>query len=948
MKTGVIVSLCVLLVMVTTVYAENQTDPCDGVVCSQPSTITCVGNDIVTTYYTGTCADGTCSFTEQQSSTPCHVMTEVCPDGYQASCDRTCSTTGSGASCSDCTPSCAGHETAAVTECETGQEEMGTCANGMTYLKKKCENGFWVDNVAFWDGEKYTNSPCQDQTNFCDTAYCGTFDGTCPDGTPASCPKICDEASRSCLDCQFDCTGHTVCTEGEIEHHMCTDGTQYAKLECTGGTWVEINYVDNPCGTCPVLDCAPPPDNCRIEPKWENGCETCGEVVCDQTPGPCPMIHCEVPEGCWAEHRYDQNGCQVCGEVRCDNQACPPDCVCERDSQGNMYKKYCKDKADCNNNGICEAGEEYGCNDCIGGEDCPVTKKCSDGNQIMCHQTEFGCRCDPCPLPEKDIPYGCKQVTDDRGFVKVICDNSGVECPDVPQDVRMRCVDEGGTPMFNKDHSGCNRFRCDFGGGQGRSFVPQAGFQGVCPSPEEVLRSLEKCSELGLPGFVSFENGCKIGVCADHDQGAGCEYFSNEDWERKKAECNADNRNAIDAYDENGCKYPICGDQFHCMRELPKGAYDNCNKRGGELVVRHTDIGCIEFSQCVTRGDHRNVYVEEFRGEAPGSTDLLAVAFKLEELRQELDKLSRKADELAKYYNSVGSDEANRFRRVADMFASATERVDEIRSKIRSNVDDMTPDMALEIKQDLRYLKEVMIKDILYVMLSSDEEINDIKSDKVKNCGRDDECFDRAFRVCQPLTFKPDDHGGPIVEVTGLEGDKCVMVVKQEGDLPPGVTGPLQMVCKIERYSYGVRNPEEDIFPYCEGNLLEMMKKYGTEPRGVPGECEGDNCREYCGRGPEEARKCLEHMGDIMPDDVRDDLERISRGEMPRGPPRDEYRDDYPKDDYRGDYGDEPYRSDYPKDDYPKDDYSGSCSGCLDNGVCDPGECRDCRDCGGI
>jgi len=103
------------------------------------------------------------------------------------------------------------------------------------------------------------------------------------------------------------------------------------------------------------------------------------------------------------------------------------------------------------------------------------------------------------------------------------------------------------------------------------------------------------------------------------------------------------------------------------------------------------------------------------------------------------------------------------------------------------------------------------------------------------------------------------------------------------------------MTCKIEKYTLGVRNLEEDIFPYCEGSMAELTKKFGGSggqgPPGVPGKCSGDECRDYCGRGPEEAKECLEELGPYLPPEAKQGLEQLVRGEQPgfggfQGPPR--------------------------------------------------------------
>jgi len=420
----------------------------------------------------------------------------------------------------------------------------------------------------------------------------------------------------------------------------------------------------------------------------------------------------------------------------------------------------------------------------------------------------------------------------------------------------------------------------------------------------------------------------------------------------------------------------------------------------------------VSYSNCIRKGNAEESLVDDI-DEIPDTTELLSIAFKLEELKLEFDKLSAKTNDIAEYYKSTGSSEEKRFRRVSDMFSSAKDKVDEVKTKLKDRARDIDKDDVLEIKQDLRYLKDVVLKDILFMMLGSGEEIEEIKSGSVKSCGTDESCFDRGFRVCQPLTFRPDGREGPVVEVTGLDGDACVMEVKMEaGQGPPG--GPYSMTCKIQKYTLGVSNPETDIFPYCSGNLLDMIKKYGNGPPGVPGKCSGDECKDYCGRGPTEAKECLQYMSDVLPPEAKQHLTALAEGKSPGGfgfGGRDESGDDFGEGEFRDDFGGDDFNQGEFQDDFSGggefegefneefggqqlcpdgdcDDFeqrtgacpqdcggssasgggggefenefeggfesgsssgggggSGECSGCLNNGICDQGECSDCGDC---
>lgn len=678
-------------------------------------------------------------------------------------------------------------------------------------------------------------------------------------------------------------------------------------------------------------------------------------------------------------------------------QACPAGCECKFED-GRLIT-YCPTQQSCNYNGKCESNEGPDCKDCIGGE-CPVSRQCSDGSTVNCYKSEFGCSCQQCPLSAENIPPGCRQEVDQAGFVRVVCEQQQVRCPPVPQEVRIKCVDGGGQPRFGRDQSGCDTFQCDFGGQRTESPVFAAPVK--CPSPEEVSRSLEKCKEFNLEGAITFEGGCKIGKCIQEKR-RECPRPTESEKMVGEEECRKQGLELVFEFDGQ-CHQPQCGRREKCPTELPKEAYDKCAENGGQLIVRRDDRGCVAYSKCLTRGNTEQSFVEDVT-DVPDTTDLLSIAFKLEDLKLDLDRLARKTDDIANYYRSTGSSEEKRFRRVSDMFSVAKDKVDEIKTKLRQRANDITKDDVLEIKQDLRYIKDVVIKDILFVMLGSGDEIEEIKSGASKECGTDGSCFDRAIRVCQTVTFRPEGRDGPIVEIRGLEGDACILYAKlPEGQGPPagtvpGANPPYDMTCKIQKYSLGVRNPETDIFPYCTGSMVELIKKYGTGPQsapGVPGKCSGDECREYCGRGPQEAKECLQYLGQYLPAEAKTHLEELASGNIPSssgggfGGFGGEFESEFQQpqqpsttgggqlcpdgicDDFEQrnpnacpqDCGgsaqfpqNQPAQQQFSQPQFPQPtrqfqqpqsvptSQRQPCSGCLNNGVCDPGECLECADC---
>ena len=85
----------------------------------------------------------------------------------------------------------------------------------------------------------------------------------------------------------------------------------------------------------------------------------------------------------------------------------------------------------------------------------------------------------------------------------------------------------------------------------------------------------------------------------------------------------------------------------------------------------------------------------------------------------------------------------------------------------------------------------------------------------------------------------------------------------------------------------GIRNPETDMFPYCEGSLKHLMETFGKEP------------------------SIEEPYQDYEP--VYEGPDKYGRTEP----------------------------MDYVEPAYEQR----ACVGCLNNGMCDPGECKDCKDC---
>lgn len=496
---------------------------------------------------------------------------------------------------------------------------------------------------------------------------------------------------------------------------------------------------------------------------------------------------------------------------------------------------------------------------------CPVSRKCGSDREVRCGMVGETCICDPCERP----PDNCIQERDEQGFLRTVCRGER-KCPAIPPEEESRCKERGGAPARKSGPDGCEFISCDF---YKKELLPEKKVP--CMPPDEQERKKQECRDMGKDTKFYYEMDCWWPKCVSYEEERKerCSLVSAPEREKREKECADRGLVAISYFDEKGCQYFKCGSSNDKQKELPPAAYRKCSGKGGEMVVRTDREGAIVFSECVQQGNEEDIYVEEVEN-VPETTELLAIAFKLEELKMELDKLARKTKDIARYYMSVGSGDDARFERVSDMFESAKGKVEEIKEKIRSRVDTMTKNDAMEIKQDIKYIKNVLLKDILFYMLGSSEnkEIKELKEKKEGDCGADGGCIDRSIRACKPSVFYPEGKGGPEVKITGLEDGKCILNV--DVSTPLGVQS---MVCRVENYALGLKGPEE-LLPYCEGPLVELAKQQVAAQKTGPS------------RQPVEEKEPIKSVP----------------SETTRGTP---------------------------------------CSGCLNNGVCDPGECKDCKDC---
>ncbi|MBI2971695.1 MAG: hypothetical protein HYY37_04740 [Candidatus Aenigmarchaeota archaeon] len=653
-------------------------------------------------------------------------------------------------------------------------------------------------------------------------------------------------------------TTTTVPSTGDTTTTTVPPATTTTTVPVTGDTATTTTTVPSTTQTTTTTSAPPPQPGPSCPPPPQP--RTCGQ---GQVPKPSfDSRGCHVDTFCEPVPQFHDCGNGICEQgENADN--CQDDC--------GRKGAYCGDKR-------CDIGED-GVNcpqDCRSGPQCPDSITCPDGSKVGCFRSRDGCGCDQCPPPK-----GCREEKDPQsGFVKVICEEEiHRQCPPPEKELFDKCRKEGGTPVTKKDSSGCESFFCELGEERANPFE-----RGKCPSPEEFRAIDEKCKKLDIPVMIRFEKGCKVIRCSAQEQRACPEVANPEFKKRLEEECRMKGLEIVKDFDPRGCPITRCGGFDDCARDVPKKAYQACKQDGGELVVERDEGGCVTFNECIHRGDDADISVEQI-DEVPEPTELLAIAFKLENLRISLDKLARQTDEIADYYKSTNSPEEEKFRRVSDMFAAAKDKVNEIKRKLSDRLEDLTVDDIMEVKHDIRYIKDIVIKDIVYLMLSTDEDVKELTTSvreaktkgtaAPKDCGTDGGCFERSFRVCKPVRFRPEGSDGPVLEVTGLEGNACIVKAElpEETGPPagfiPGVEPPYVMTCTFDKYAFGMPrgDPKEFIPQYCTGSFAEIMKWCNNNPgmcpddgggrnAGGPGGCRSEEeCSEYCS-DPENFEEC--------------------------------------------------------------------------------------------
>lgn len=771
------------------------------------------------------------------SDANCGYTKLICPDEYEAACQEACDlTTGY---CTSCAPDCTGHEA----ECEVDTDcAQKLCDPGTTCPEVACIDGRCVElGTVQPDEYKCTDSDGGREhyikghtvgVNDEGTDFCGIR--TVPEFSEPiivdSCEKMEWESGKSCKLYEWVCGGsefpqfeenHAVRWEYECPYG-CKDGACVTSDFCVGKPNC-VPILENDCGINPTDACLQELQRLYDEAyalaklstaysEWDawfnimNNCRKESDMKkCAQEYGYIPIdVACSESDG--GEYYYIYG--ETCVGGNCKNDFCLED--------ARMLKEYY-----CQSTNDIDSINYYCPNECVGGA-CVQTFEpskyqyaeweCYDGHgesqeDPSCKEAELWIL-----IADSSCEGHCNEVTDECGRKTFSFEG---ECPmertcriisyEERQEMKKECEMSGERVEYGIDNQGCDYLYCTFGE---VGIIITPGPAPKCPPPEALDGWARECEEASMEPVYVESGGCAYVECVEEMK---CPY-SDKDLEEERYVCESEGGKIIKTEDTHGCALFDCVFE-KCPRAPPQKAQEECAKEGGKLRVKYDENGCTVAGECIKRGDSKKVKYPEIK-ELPEATKLLDAAFKLESLKIEFDEMARKSDKIADYYASVG-DEANeqKFRIVAGMFETAEDEVDRIKEKLRANLDTMAKGDLIEIKHDIRYLKEVIIKDIVYLMLSSGEELT---SDDVKECGEDDDCFENALRICQKATYEVDKGDEKAkFEIFGLEDKRCII----EGII---VTGGAEydLKCKFPNYGLGDIEPSLE---WCSGSWMDMV-----------------------------------------------------------------------------------------------------------------------------
>jgi hypothetical protein len=666
------------------------------------------------------------------------------------------------------------------TDCFTEQECLAVSGSwsvqqGNGYCQQSTNNSPRPGDVCSITTPYACNTPseCEAVGYWCDSSFTGGYPGCarsaaeCAQGPP---PSVCGDGFCEYDEydsCRADCRRTTVCptdADRQLKTEQCRNAEGIARQQSSadGCTYVVCEYEEQ--SVCPT----PEKQRERI-----SACENAGNN--------------------W-RYNQSQNGCKYI--------ECLPAAICPSDEEVRQLSQRCETLQ----------LEPFFSSDYYG---CPVV------------------RCEQPRRPIVDPPIEterCEAVFDEYTGFRYVCDYERDTCPSLANqaDVKQACVEAGGRPEIGVGFYGCEFYKCDFE-------KQRPLLEGYCPSKKELEKITQSCE---ADGYTTVReralNGCTYVKCASDQEYEyqfqtgfeQCPVLPFDELRTEQDLCLGTGGKFIEDFDfATGCPRYVCLaiDEAESCADIqpPAGAFQKCEQKGGELVVRRDGNQCPVFVECLNRGSNI-VEVDEVT-EDLDSAAALQLALNLERLIIIVERLELQSQELAEYYAATNrSRNSERFSLAQGMFGATRDEIESIRLFLSENANDITAEVVQEIKVQIKYIKNVVLKDILFILLSSKPETPGTPA--ITNCEDSEQCFVRNLRVCDPAFMEQTEEGfSGRIEITGLSGEACVVKARAQF-----LGEDYDMTCNFENFAFADLGPSA-MQQYCSGTLIDKMNETGIK-----------------------------------------------------------------------------------------------------------------------
>ncbi len=262
----------------------------------------------------------------------------------------------------------------------------------------------------------------------------------------------------------------------------------------------------------------------------------------------------------------------------------------------------------------------------------------------------------------------------------------------------------------------------------GNVFSNLSGFFGFAPE-DAVTRTATQVSSTTTKSETGALVACSYVVdiqpndpCRHEEQ--TCYAQPMEEIRAIKDKCYANNGEVIIKQGEKGCNFYSCVQKADVVKEcrtigdIPREKYDSCEKRGGKVVTKVNEDGCLTVLECIgwKAKDTNNTRIN--KEILSDKATLLGLALKIESIKIELSSVIEKLDALENYYTGKGdTDSAEKFTKSKELMNAAITKLDLVKQKIKVNVNNFTEENAKEVMNAIREIVDGALMDVLMALL---------------------------------------------------------------------------------------------------------------------------------------------------------------------------------------------------------------------------------------